>query len=57
MPDVDEAPDEPRRAAATDEELRAGTLDLLGAIAYGALTAFERLAQHGAGAPTLADEV
>ena len=32
-------------------------LDLLGAIAYGALTAYERLAQDGAGAPTLADKV
>ncbi len=36
---------------------RAGTVDLLGAIAYGALTAFERLAQDGAGAPSLADKV
>ena len=34
-----------------------GTVDLLGAIAYGALTAFERLAQDAAGAPTLADKV
>jgi len=38
-------------------EVRAGTVDLLGAIAYGALTAFERLAQDGVGAPTLADKV
>lgn len=34
-----------------------GTVDLLGAIGYGALTAFERLAQDTAGAPTLADKV
>lgn len=57
MTDVAEDPDEPGRPAATDAELRAGTVDLLGAIAYGALTAFERLAQDGAGAPTLADQV
>ena len=37
--------------------LREGTVDLLGAIAYGALSAFERLAQDGAGAPTLSDKV
>ncbi len=57
MSDVTEVPDEPGRRAATDDERRAGTVDLLGAIAYGALTAFERLAQDGAGAPTLADKV
>lgn len=57
MPDVHEVRDEPSRTAATADELRTGTLDLLGAIAYGALTAFERLAQDGAGAPTLADKV
>ena len=57
MPDVIEVPDEPARSAAAGEELRTGTVDLLGAIAYGALTAYERLAQDGAGAPTLADKV
>lgn len=57
MPDATEPPDEPRRTAAARDDLRAGTVDLLGAIAYGALTAFERLAQDGAGAPTLADKV
>ncbi|SDU91119.1 tRNA-(MS[2]IO[6]A)-hydroxylase (MiaE)-like [Microlunatus sagamiharensis] len=44
-------------AADARPEPTAGTVDLLGAIAYGALTAFERLAQDGAGAPTLADKV
>ena len=57
MSDATEAPDEHGRPTATDGQVRAGTLDLLGAIAYGALTAFERLAQDGAGAPTLADKV
>ena len=41
----------------SDPGVTAGTVDLLGAIAYGALTAFERLAQDGAGAPTLEDKV
>lgn len=44
-------------AADARPEPTAGTVDLLGAIAYGALTAFERLAQDGVGAPTLADKV
>ena len=44
-------------AADTRPEVAAGTVDLLGAISYGALTAFERLAQDGVGAPTLADKV
>ena len=57
MADGPEDGDEPGRAARTDASLRDGTVDLLGAIAYGALTAFERLAQDGAGAPTLADKV
>ena len=57
MPDATEVPDAPGRAAPDDEERRAGTVDLLGAIAYGALTAFERLAGDAAGAPTLADKV
>lgn len=47
----------PAGPAGQDEQTRAGTVDLLGAIAYGALTAFERLAQDGVGAPTLADKV
>ena len=42
MPDVAEVPDETRPVPPTEDELRAGTVDLLGAIAYGALTAFER---------------
>src|SRR4051812_49944544 len=57
MSDVIPVPDQPAAPGADDAELRAGTVDLLGAIAYGALTAFERLAQDGAGAPTLADKV
>ncbi|MGI3784782.1 MAG: ferritin-like fold-containing protein [Janthinobacterium lividum] len=57
MSDATELPDDPTRPATSGGELRAGTVDLLGAIAYGALTAFERLAQDGAGAPTLTDKV
>jgi len=36
---------------------RAGALDLLGLLAYGALTAFDRLAEDARMAPTLADKV
>lgn len=57
MADVTGAQDGASPADPTEDELRAGTVDLLGAIAYGALTAFERLAQDGAGAPTLVDRV
>jgi len=57
MSDVTRVPDQRAATGADDADLRAGTVDLLGAIAYGALTAFERLAQDGAGAPTLADKV
>src|SRR3954447_10363854 len=57
MADETEVQDESAGAAPDDAGTRAGTVDLLGAIAYGALTAFERLAQDGAGAPTLADKV
>ena len=39
------------------EEYRAGTVDLLGILAYGALTAFERLAEDARVAPSLADKV
>ncbi|GAB2574556.1 ferritin-like fold-containing protein [Microlunatus antarcticus] len=57
MSDVIEPPEDARHPTVREEEVRAGTVDLLGAIAYGALTAYERLAQDGAGAPTLADKV
>jgi tRNA-(MS[2]IO[6]A)-hydroxylase (MiaE)-like len=57
MAEATEVAVEPGRAGDADAPLRDGTVDLLGAIAYGALTAFERLAQDGAGAPTLADKV
>jgi hypothetical protein len=57
MSDITPVPDEHVAPGLAGPELRAGTVDLLGAIAYGALTAFERLAQDGAGAPTLADKV
>ena len=40
-----------------DGEYRAGAVDLLGILAYGALTAFERLAEDAGKAPTLADKV
>lgn len=41
----------------TDDTYRQGAVDLLGILAYGELTAFERLAEDGASAPTLADKV
>lgn len=40
-----------------DEAYRAGVVDLLGILAYGGLTAFQRLADDAAKAPTLADQV
>ena len=43
--------------AGPDEAYRAGALDLLGLLAYGALTAFDRLAEDARMAPTLADKV
>jgi tRNA isopentenyl-2-thiomethyl-A-37 hydroxylase MiaE len=44
-------------APGTDSDYRAGAIDLLGILAYGALTAFERLAEDAGGAPSLADRV
>ncbi|HYP46564.1 MAG TPA: ferritin-like fold-containing protein [Propionibacteriaceae bacterium] len=41
----------------SDETHRQGAIDLLGILAYGELTAFERLAEDSAVAPTLADKV
>ncbi|HSU36665.1 MAG TPA: ferritin-like fold-containing protein [Propionibacteriaceae bacterium] len=40
-----------------DEEYREGAVDLLGILAYGALAAFERLAEDARTAPTLSDKV
>ena len=40
-----------------DGEYREGAVDLLGILAYGALAAFERLAEDAGRAPTLADKV
>ena len=40
-----------------DEAYRQGALDLLGLLAYGALTAFDRLAEDARMAPALADKV
>ena len=40
-----------------DEDYRRAAVDLLGAIAYGELSAFERLAEDAKLAPTLADKV
>ncbi len=46
--------DEPDASA--DETYRLAVVDLLGALAYGELTAFERLADDAAFAPTIADK-
>ena len=40
-----------------EDEYRQGAVDLLGILAYGALAAFERLAEDARRAPTLADKV
>lgn len=45
------------RAVTADDEYRDGTIDLLGVLAYGELTAFERLAEDARLAPTLSDKV
>ena len=42
-------------AALADPEYRAAVVDVLGVLAYGELTAFDRLAEDSAMAPTLAD--
>ncbi len=44
-------------AALQDDDYRTGVVDLLGAIAYGELSAFERLAEDAKLAPTLEDKV
>lgn len=43
--------------ALEDPQYRAAVVDLLGAIAYGEISAFERLAEDGRLAPTLEDKV
>ncbi|GAA2591731.1 ferritin-like domain-containing protein [Streptomyces lienomycini] len=43
-------------SAAADPQYRAAVVDLLGALAYGELAAFERLAEDAKLAPTLADK-
>jgi hypothetical protein len=41
----------------TDEDRRQAVVDLLGVLAYGELTAFERLAEDARWAPTISDKV
>jgi hypothetical protein len=48
---------EDAEALVADSEYRQGAVDLLGILAYGELTAFERLAEDARLAPTLADKV
>ena len=43
--------------AATDEEYRQAAIDLLGAIAYGELSAFERIAEDAKLAPSIEDKM
>lgn len=52
-----EAPVEVPDDALADPAYRAAVVDLLGAIAYGEISAFERLADDSKLAPTLADKV
>ena len=47
----------PDQLAMPEDEYRHGAVDLLGVLAYGALAAFERLAEDARRAPTLADKV
>jgi tRNA-(MS[2]IO[6]A)-hydroxylase (MiaE)-like len=47
----------PAEAWADDLVYRQGAVDLLGILAYGAISAFERLAEDGRMAPELADKV
>ena len=49
--------DEPAELWVADGDYRQGAVDLLGILAYGALAAFERLAEDARRAPTLADKV
>jgi tRNA-(MS[2]IO[6]A)-hydroxylase (MiaE)-like len=44
-------------SAPIDDAYRAGAIDLLGTLAYGALTAFERLAEDADAAPSLSDKI
>jgi hypothetical protein len=50
-------PVEPSRSAFDDPAYRVAIVDLLGGLAYSELSAFERLAEDAATAPTLADKV
>jgi tRNA-(MS[2]IO[6]A)-hydroxylase (MiaE)-like len=52
-----EDPIKPAEPWADDPAYRHGVMDLLGILAYGALSAFERLAEDGRMAPELADKV
>ena len=49
--------DSPARTAFEDPVYRAAVVDILGVIAYGEMTAFERLADDAKLAPTLADKL
>ena len=61
MSDAPQPSDVAPRAAAepwvSDPEYRRGAVDLLGILAYGALAAFDRLAEDASNAPTLSDKV
>jgi len=50
------APSQGPGSAFDDPEYRAGVVDLLGVLAYGELTAFERLADDAAFAPSISDK-
>jgi len=54
LPPTEDASDTPDPLA--DPEYRAAVVDLLGVLAYGELSAFERLGSDAAMAPTLADK-
>ena len=47
----------PAGVAFADPQYRAAVVDLLGAIAYGEVSAFERLAEDSKLAPTLEDKI
>src|SRR3712207_43292 len=49
--------EEPVELWVAEGQYRQGAVDLLGVLAYGAIAAFERLAEDARRAPTLADKV
>ncbi|HTE73430.1 MAG TPA: ferritin-like fold-containing protein, partial [Actinomycetes bacterium] len=56
MEALTEPPADPATDPMGDSDYRLAVVDLLGALAYGELTAFERLADDASFAPSIADK-